>query len=65
MIIRMAIKYGWQWIILWKDDWVGAYTLLNIHPESVSLLCAELMNNPDERLLSFNTAMAFICFLYC
>ena len=59
MIIRMAIKYGWRWIILWKDDLVGAYTLLNIHPESVSLLCAEMMNNPDERLLAFNTAMAF------
>jgi hypothetical protein len=36
MIIRMALKYGWQFIILWKDDLVGAYTLLNIHPESVS-----------------------------
>jgi len=59
MIIRMAIKYGWRFIILWKDDLVGAYTLLNIHPESVSLLCAELINNPDERLLAFNTAMAF------
>ena len=62
MIIRMAIKYGWQFIILWKDDLVGAYTLLNIHPTSVSLLCAELINNPNERLLSFNTAMAFVVF---
>ena len=59
MIIRIVLKYGWEFIILWKDDLVGAYTLLNIHPESVSLLCAELMNESGSNLLSFNTAMAF------
>jgi hypothetical protein len=34
---------------------VGAYTLLNVHPDSVGLLCAEMMDG----MLAFQTAMAF------
>jgi hypothetical protein len=55
MVIRIATKHGWAFIILWKDDLVGAYTLLNVHPDPVGLLCAEIMDG----MLAFNTAMAF------
>jgi hypothetical protein len=39
MIAREADSHGWDNLVLWKMDLRGAFSLVNIHPDSVRLLC--------------------------
>ena len=45
MVFDEAERIGWSNAILWKMDLKGAFTLLYVLPEDVSLLAFELTNN--------------------
>jgi hypothetical protein len=44
MILTAVARWGWKDLVLWKMDLSGAFTLLDIHPDSVRLLAVELTN---------------------
>jgi hypothetical protein len=45
MVLRMAEKHGWANIVLWKMDLKGAFTLLNIDPDSAHSIIIPLLHD--------------------
>jgi hypothetical protein len=52
MIEEQAVKYGWENIVLWKVDLHGAFHLMDIHPDDVTLMAMELRNGMVAYFLS-------------
>jgi hypothetical protein len=45
MVLAMAEKHGWEKIVLWKMDLKGAFTLLNIAPNSAHCIVIPLLRD--------------------
>lgn len=45
MVLAMAEEHGWENIVLWKMDLKGAFTLLNIAPNSASSIVIPLLQD--------------------
>jgi hypothetical protein len=49
---EQALKRGWENIVLWKVDLHGAFYLMDIHPDDVTLMAMELRNGMVVYFLS-------------